>query len=477
MMSTQQPTLARARRFISIRVLCGSQFHEEVEFVIRRLFALPILLLFAFPSYAAIPQPASEPIPQSLQVLQRFVPQNSYYVDPDGIGGSPSDSNPGTISEPWLTLQHAIQTVTAGNRIYLRAATYSMYDIIAGSTPGYRFNAATPSNPLTVEGYPGETAILSPFVVKDSTGDWTLQTGNIYYCDVIAINGSPCNIDSVKEDDVFLTPKPYHWLEGDYTDLSGPSQFAFKPLDPPSGLSRVFVWASDGANPGTHTTEIASRTEVINPGSNMIFRNLTVRQSYNSINVVYQTNILFYEVTSSGYWKDSGVRPPWASHSDGILLDKCTLQGDLAIDITGGHNWIVRNCDIRGLLLIKNNSTNVRIINNHIHDFSIPGDSICWAGGETWGGVWPEGVNIVFQSNLIENVTGGYLVTFAGSIDCSFKQNVIKNCTFNAPRAWRCITEGGQSPVGSVISGNVGSGNTGNFTEDDPLITFSGNSW
>ena len=44
---------------------------------------------------------------------------NSLYVSPTG-----SDSNPGTIASPWLTIQHAASTVAAGSTVYVEAGTY-----------------------------------------------------------------------------------------------------------------------------------------------------------------------------------------------------------------------------------------------------------------------------------------------------------------------------------------------------------------
>jgi uncharacterized protein YjdB len=44
----------------------------------------------------------------------------SFYVAPTG-----SDSNPGTSAAPWLTIQHAASTVSAGSTVYVAAGTYN----------------------------------------------------------------------------------------------------------------------------------------------------------------------------------------------------------------------------------------------------------------------------------------------------------------------------------------------------------------
>jgi len=49
----------------------------------------------------------------------------TYYVDKDSIGGPSSDSNQGTITEPWETLGKANTTLTAGDTVYIRAGAYT----------------------------------------------------------------------------------------------------------------------------------------------------------------------------------------------------------------------------------------------------------------------------------------------------------------------------------------------------------------
>ena len=43
----------------------------------------------------------------------------TYYVATDG-----SDSDPGTESQPWATLQHAVDTIAAGDTIIVKSGTY-----------------------------------------------------------------------------------------------------------------------------------------------------------------------------------------------------------------------------------------------------------------------------------------------------------------------------------------------------------------
>ena len=77
----------------------------------------------------------------------------SFYVSPTG-----SDTNAGTISAPWLTVQHAANVVGPGATVYLRAGTYHQFDVNVSGTAAGGF--------ITFTNYPGEAALI------DGTG-WT----------------------------------------------------------------------------------------------------------------------------------------------------------------------------------------------------------------------------------------------------------------------------------------------------------------
>ena len=75
---------------------------------------------------------------------------SSFYVSPVG-----NDSNPGTQTAPWRTVQHAADTARAGSTVNVRGGTYEERVSINASgnaSEGY----------ITFRSYPGETAILMP---------------------------------------------------------------------------------------------------------------------------------------------------------------------------------------------------------------------------------------------------------------------------------------------------------------------------
>jgi hypothetical protein len=70
-----------------------------------------------------------------------------YYVSKTG-----SDSNPGTIKLPWLTIQHAANSVSAGATVYVFRGVYNE----AVNFPA----SGTASAPITLRSYPGQTAVI-----------------------------------------------------------------------------------------------------------------------------------------------------------------------------------------------------------------------------------------------------------------------------------------------------------------------------
>src|SRR5438445_1442069 len=90
---------------------------------------------------------------------------SSFYVSTTG-----SDSNPGTQTAPWRTVQHAADTARAGSTVNVRGGVYEELVSINASgnaTDGY----------ITLRSYPGETAVLDAehFTPSGRSGILTIQ--------------------------------------------------------------------------------------------------------------------------------------------------------------------------------------------------------------------------------------------------------------------------------------------------------------
>ncbi len=83
--------------------------------------------------------------PESAQAPQA----NVYYVAPPPLG---NDANLGTQTAPWATIQHAAETLVAGDTVYIMAGTYNERVVPQ--------NSGNAGSPITYAAYPGETATI-----------------------------------------------------------------------------------------------------------------------------------------------------------------------------------------------------------------------------------------------------------------------------------------------------------------------------
>src|SRR5438876_4393503 len=81
----------------------------------------------------------------------------AFYVSTTG-----SDSNPGTLSSPWRTIQHAADSVQGGDTVYVRGGVYNESVRISVSW------SATAGS-ITLQTYPGEQAIIDGTGLEPST--------------------------------------------------------------------------------------------------------------------------------------------------------------------------------------------------------------------------------------------------------------------------------------------------------------------
>ncbi len=143
-----------------------------------RFLALVLLILFIlggcspftpktpteFPAITQAPiKPSSTPEPITTPTSQpEPVPQFIYYVD----GNLGSDDNMGTEDQPWRTIQKVVDTVIAGDLVFIRGGQYE------GTQFGWIFqNSGTQSQPITLKNFPGEQVVFSLSSVMDKDSE------------------------------------------------------------------------------------------------------------------------------------------------------------------------------------------------------------------------------------------------------------------------------------------------------------------
>ena len=88
----------------------------------------------------------------------------TYYVSPTG-----SDSNPGTITQPWATWQKGFNSLSPGDILYIRGGNYTgMYGSGHGVNISNRDGNA--SSLITVSAYPGEIPVLDCSSLSATSG-------------------------------------------------------------------------------------------------------------------------------------------------------------------------------------------------------------------------------------------------------------------------------------------------------------------
>jgi hypothetical protein len=86
-----------------------------------------------------------------------FVSAAEYYVDIESLGGLCSDSNPGTIDQPWCTIAKANSDLMPGDTVYIREGVYTTSSLSIIDP----VNSGTPGNYITYSGYGDEEVIIT----------------------------------------------------------------------------------------------------------------------------------------------------------------------------------------------------------------------------------------------------------------------------------------------------------------------------
>lgn len=124
----------------------------------------------------------------------------NYYVSTSG-----NDHNPGTLARPWLTIQHAANTATAGATVYVMGGVYKQ----SISFP----NSGTATEPIIFTSYPGQTAIIDGTGLKPSGIQGLINITNQSY---IIVSGF--EIRNYTTSKATLTPTGI-WITGSGTGI------------------------------------------------------------------------------------------------------------------------------------------------------------------------------------------------------------------------------------------------------------------
>jgi hypothetical protein len=396
--------------------------------------------------------------------------QTTYYVSTSG-----NDSNPGTYRSPWLTLQHAANTATAGDTVYVEGGTYN-------ETVIFQTNSGTLSAPITFANYPGQTPII------DGTG---LNAANaqalVEMYDVNYITFSGFVVRNYTTSSSSVTPSGI-LVEGYGTGI--------RILN-----NRVYNISTSSERTGNSVPLIAYGTSRA-PITQLVMSGNEVYDSMvgNSQGLTTSGNVTHFKVTNNlvhdidnicidlaGYWKagPTGYDQSIYGEVSGNTVYNCSAITNPAAD-TYESDGIY--CDGCGWMTIEENV----IINADLGIEVTSENQICQANGTEWSGGTPGsgtqgtgefpcyGKDVTVRNNLIWNsnavgysiggyakyVSGGGPGNGGGSTEAAV---FVNNTLYNNAK-----TSGGDSE--EQIQYQVGSAQ-GNYFENNLIYAGSYNHW
>lgn len=412
----------------------------------------------------------------------------TYYVDKDSIGGTASNSNNGTsTSTPWETLDYAIPQLAAGDTLYIRAGYYYIGHTIIGPADKIALAMGTKEKPITISGYQNEAVTITP--LQDvSALTWTLVSGSVYTTTITGLPGAN-GLEQVSED-----YKPLDGSKGSTAgSITGPGQWA----QASAGGNDITLWVrcTDNANPNTHVTQAMYQlTSVIQTqGHYYEFKNLAIEGGYWPV----QTKNNYIKFTGVKFRNYSGmVKVLGETLSDNLFnseygtFDGCQFSNcrNMALDITGGDWWTVKNCTFTGdgvttygdVVMLKDNCCGVNFTRNYFTRW-VGGNTVSpliYCGGQSFtvggkNGITNECVAATISNNIVNNCPMGGFVDFMGAQICKVINNTVYNCAFTGNVIWQESPHGGNDGAGYNPDGNTVKNNIfwdcasgGNFFSD-----------
>ena len=328
----------------------------------------------------------------------------TYFVSKEG-----SDSNPGTIDSPWLTIQHAANSVSAGATVYVLGGIYN---------ESVNFPASgTASAPITFQSYPGQTAVIDGTGVSvNGTQGLINIVGNRSY---ITINGFEIRHYSTDSEDNVPTGV---WITGSGTGIQILNNRVHNITTRAEANGNAFGISVYGTSQTPITQLVISGNEVydlrtgesesVNVDGNVTYFKITNNLVHDNDNIgidaigyegvgpVGYDEAMYGEISGNTIYNISGITNPGEGYeydADGLYCDGCA------------YVTIERNVIIQTDYGIETTSEN----------------QVCQANGTEWSGPNNTGTaargkfpcygryvtvrnNIFYNSNACGNSIGGY---------------------------------------------------------------------
>jgi hypothetical protein len=344
---------------------------------------------------------------------------STYYVATNG-----SDSNAGTESAPWKTIQKAMNSATAGSTVYIKGGTY--YEIVTVGVNG------TAGAYITFRNTPGETVVI------DGRGD--VASGDVR--GIINVNSK----NYLKFIGLHLTNHVGGYIPGGFIVTGASNNIEFR-----DGKITHIDWASNSTVCPGQGTQYSTPIRIMG-GSNIIIDNNEVfnNNTGDSESITVDGNVNGFTISNNTIYGHPNIGIDVLGHGAGNQP-----KGGL---ITRNHIYSGSYFCWSGGVYIDG-GTDTIIENNYIHDN--------WWGIEVGSENSYGASNIIVRNNIVfNNSNWGILVGAHAGVASNVRvyNNVIVNnpdgnLEINSNLATNSVFKNNiiySSNGGSLLSGNVG---------------------
>jgi hypothetical protein len=338
----------------------------------------------------------------SAQVTVTAIIGLAFYVSTTG-----SDSNPGTLSSPWRTIQHASNSVQAGDSVYVRGGVYN-------ESVNISVSGSAIAGPITFQTYPGEQAIVDGTGLAPPTSG-TQGLINIVNRSYISIQG--LEIRNYQTSSASGTPAGI-WVSGSGSNIQILNNLIHNIVTTSETTGSAFGIAVYG-------TAAPASLDAVTISGNQVY-NLRTGTS-ESVNV--DGNVTNFAITNNVVHDNDnigidvigfeGVSPdPAYDYARNGTVAGNTIYNISAINNPGEGNQY----DANGIYV--DGGSQVVIERNLIHDVDIGIEMASEHQGHVTSFVIARN-NVVYSANSIGITIGGYASNVGGTDHCTIVNNTL----------------------------------------------------
>ena len=268
-------------------------------------------------------------IQEILKGSSSIIAADAIYVSPNG-----SDTNTGTIDAPFKTVQKALDTVKAGQTIYLREGTYTALNTFKSS--------GTEGNYITLRNYPGEKPYLT--MTAGSDGAILHLDGNAY----IKIEGLEIGgLSSVIAQGILLDGNENHVIirNNDIHNL-----LTTKPGENENGEANAILCYGEGKTEEDAINNICIENNLVHNNTTGWCESVSVTGNAKYINIinntVYEnTNIGIDFYGNAGYCSVPALDQPRYGVAAGNIIYKsiCSYAECAGLYVDGARDIVLEN--------------------------------------------------------------------------------------------------------------------------------------